>query len=34
MPPLIEYSAQGTYVIVNSQERELSLLPVSHEWFD
>jgi len=34
MPPLIEYSALGTYVIVSSQEGELSLLPDSPEWFD
>jgi len=34
MPPLIEYSAQGTYVIVSSQEGELSLVPDSREWFD
>jgi hypothetical protein len=34
MPPLIEYSAQGTYVIVSSQEGELHLGPDSTEWFD
>ena len=34
MPPLIEYSALGTYVIVSAQEGELSLLPDSREWFD
>jgi hypothetical protein len=34
MPPLIEYSPQGTYVIVSSQEGELSLVPDSREWFD
>lgn len=34
MPPLIEYSAQGDYVIVSSQDGELHLLPDSTEWFD
>lgn len=34
MPPLIEYSAQGTYVVVSSLEGELSLMPASREWFD
>ena len=34
MPPLIEYSAQGGYVIVSSQEGELHLTPDSTEWFD
>jgi hypothetical protein len=34
MPPLIEYSRQGTYVIVSSQQGELSLPPDSREWFD
>jgi hypothetical protein len=34
MPPLIEYSAQGTYVIVSAQEGELHLAPDSPEWFD
>lgn len=34
MPPLIEYSQQGTYVIVCSQEGELHLVPDSAEWFD
>jgi hypothetical protein len=34
MPPLIEYSKQGTYVIVCSQEGELHLVPDSAEWFD
>jgi len=33
MPPLIEYGAQGTYVIVSSQEGELPLAPDSAEWF-
>ena len=34
MPPLIEYSQQGTYVIVSSQEGELHLVPDSAQWFD
>jgi hypothetical protein len=34
MPPLIEYSRQGTYVMVSSQEGELPLEPDSAEWFD
>jgi len=34
MPPLIEYSAQGEYVIVSSQDGELHLAPDSTEWFD
>lgn len=34
MPPLIEYSAQGTYVIISSQEGELHLEPDSRAWFD
>ena len=34
MPPLIEYSASGTYVIVSSQEGELHLEPDSAAWFD
>jgi len=34
MPPLIEYSAQGDYVIVSSQEGELHVVPDSIEWFD
>ena len=34
MPPLIEYSASGSYVIVSLQEGELNLLPDSREWFD
>jgi hypothetical protein len=34
MPPLIEYSSQGTYVIVSSQEGELHLVPDSREWFE
>jgi hypothetical protein len=34
MPALIEYGAQGTYVIISSQEGELHLVPDSAEWFD
>lgn len=34
MPALIEYSAQGTYVIISSQEGELHLVPNSAAWFD
>ncbi len=34
MPALIEYGAQGTYVIFSSQEGELPLVPDSTEWFD
>lgn len=34
MPPLIEYSAAGTYVMVSSQEGELSLVPDSPAWFE
>ncbi len=34
MPALIEYSAQGTYVVVSSLDGELSLVPASREWFD
>jgi hypothetical protein len=33
-PPLIEYSAQGIYVIISSQEGELHLQPDSRAWFD
>jgi hypothetical protein len=33
-PPLIEYSAQGTYVIISSQEGEVHLEPDSRAWFD
>jgi hypothetical protein len=33
MPALIEYGAQGTYVIISSQEGELHLTPESAEWF-
>ena len=34
MPPLIEYSAQGIYVIISSQEGEVHLEPNSRAWFD
>lgn len=34
MPALIEYGAQGTYVIITSQEGELPLAPDSAEWFE
>jgi hypothetical protein len=34
MPALIEYGAQGTYVIISSQEGELHLVPDSTEWFE
>ena len=34
MPALIEYGAQGTYVIISSQEGELHLIPDSAEWFE
>ena len=34
MPPLVEYSAQGTYVIISSLEGELHLEPDSPQWFD
>jgi hypothetical protein len=33
LPALIEYSAQGIYVIISSQEGELHLVPDSAEWF-
>ncbi|MFL5706030.1 MAG: hypothetical protein ACJ8AG_24865 [Ktedonobacteraceae bacterium] len=33
-PPLIEYSAQGSYVIISSQEGEVHLEPNSRAWFD
>jgi hypothetical protein len=32
--PLVEYSAQGTYVVICPQAGELPLLPDSAEWFD
>ncbi|BCL83607.1 hypothetical protein ccbrp13_60720 [Ktedonobacteria bacterium brp13] len=34
MLPLVEYGAQGRYVIISPQEGELSLLPDSPAWFD
>jgi hypothetical protein len=34
MPALIEYSAQGTYVIISAQEGEVHLEPDSRAWFD
>jgi hypothetical protein len=34
MPALIEYSAQGIYVSISSQEGELHLVPDSAQWFD
>jgi hypothetical protein len=34
MPALIEYGAQGAYVIISSQEGELPLAPDSAEWFE
>lgn len=34
LPPLIEYSTQGTYVIMSSLEGELHLEPDSPQWFD
>ena len=34
MPPLIEYSAPGIYVIMSSQEGEVHLEPNSRAWFD
>jgi len=33
LPALIEYGAQGTYVIISSQEGELHLSPDSAAWF-
>jgi DNA-binding transcriptional MerR regulator len=33
-PPLIEYCAPGSYVIVSSQEGEVHLQPDSRAWFD
>jgi hypothetical protein len=33
MPALIEYGAQGAYVIISAQEGELPLVPDSAEWF-
>ena len=34
MPPLVEYAASGSYVVISSQEGELSLVPDSAQWFD
>src|SRR5438552_7319941 len=34
MPALIEYSAQGVYVSISSQDGELHLVPDSPEWFN
>src|SRR5258708_10056120 len=34
MPPLIEYSASGIYVIISAQEGEVQLKPDSRAWFD
>lgn len=34
LPPLIEYSASGTYVVISSQEGEIPLIPESPEWFE
>jgi hypothetical protein len=34
MPALIEYGAQGSYVIISSQEGELHLVPESADWFE
>jgi hypothetical protein len=34
MPPLIEYSAPGSYVIIGAQEGEVQLKPDSRAWFD
>jgi len=34
LPPLIEYSAAGTYVVISSQEGEIPLIPDSLEWFE
>jgi hypothetical protein len=34
MPPLVEYSAPGIYVIISSQEGEVHLSPDSRAWFD
>jgi DNA-binding transcriptional MerR regulator len=33
-PPLIEYGASGSYVIINSQASEVHLEPDSRAWFD
>lgn len=34
LPPLIEYSAQGRYVIVSAQDGEVHVEPDEAEWFD
>jgi hypothetical protein len=34
LPPLIEYSASGTYVVISAQEGEIPLIPDSLEWFE
>jgi hypothetical protein len=34
LPPLIEYGRGGTYVVLSSQEGEISLIPDSPEWFE
>ena len=33
LPPLIEYGATGTYVVISSQEGEILLVPDTFEWF-
>jgi hypothetical protein len=34
LPPLIEYSTAGTYVVISSQEGEIPLVPDTLEWFE
>jgi hypothetical protein len=34
LPPLVEYTASGTYVIISSLEGELSFSPDSSAWFE
>ena len=34
LPPLIEYGAGGTYVVISAQEGELHLIPDTLEWFE
>ena len=34
LPPLIEYSTAGTYVVLSSQEGEIPLVPDTFEWFE
>lgn len=34
LPPLIEYGAAGTYVVISSQEGEIPLITDSPEWFE